>query len=254
MKTIFITGAAMGIGRAAADYFYQQGWSLGLSDLNLDALEAFQKDKDPKRVSIYALDVTNASCTRKTIDKFCLAHDGQLDVLLNNAGVLKVGNFEDLSIEEHQLTTSVNIDGVIHCMHAAFTYLKRTPNAKVINLSSASSNYGVPELASYSATKFAVKALTEALEIEWKQHDITVCSVVPSFVKTHMLTSQEVTSKLLARMGSNIAPEDVVRTIAKQAQSPTLHRPVGWSYALLYHLSNILPRAFSELMMKVLSR
>jgi len=253
MKIIFITGAGMGIGRATAQYFYARGWTLGLADLDSEALARFCDGKDTNRISTYSLDVSDAKAVEKCIDEFCLNHDGQLDVLLNNAGILKVGSFEDLSIEDHQRTFAVNVNGTVNCLHAAFTYLKRTPNSTAINVSSASSNYGVPELSTYSASKFAIKALTEALELEWKEHGINVCDVVPPFVNTHMLSSQDVTSKALNKMGAQLVASDVVRTIAKQVESPKLHRPVGFQYAILHYLSDITPSFMQRWLMRYLS-
>lgn len=253
MNNIFITGAAMGIGQATAQYFYARGWSVGVADLELEKLEAFAQGKDPSRFHVYQCDVTDAEQVAASITDFCDNYDGQLEVLVNNAGWLKVGNFEDLDLADHHRTVDINVKGVLNCLYAAFPYLKKA-RGTAINLSSASSNYGVPELSSYSATKFAVKAMTEALEIEWQKYGIKVCDVVPPFVNTHMLSSQSVTSKSLTRMGANLVAGDVVQSIAKQVESPILHRPVGWQYFLLHHLSTVAPVFLLRGIMKFLSR
>lgn len=254
MKTMFITGAAMGIGRATAEHFYNEGWSLGLADKNIHALDEYALGKDVNRIACFELDVRDHAAVKSALAEFCGSHHQKLDVLINNAGVLEVGNFEDLSIEQHKFTIDVNVTGLINCTHAAFPYLKHADGARVVNISSASSNYGVPELSSYSASKFAVKAMTEALNIEWEKYGIFVCDVVPPFVNTHMLDSQKVTSKALNRMGAHLVAEDVVRTIAKQVESPKVHRPVGFNYAVLHYISAISPTFLSRLLMRFLSR
>jgi NADP-dependent 3-hydroxy acid dehydrogenase YdfG len=254
MKTMFITGAAMGIGRATAEHFYNAGWSLGLADKNIKDLETFAQGKDATRIQCFDLDVRDYDAVKAAFAQFCEAHDHKLNALINNAGVLQVGNFEDIDIAQHRLTIDVNVNGLINCTHAAFPYLKQTQSACVINLSSASSNYGVPELSSYSASKFAVKAMTEALNIEWEKYGIIVCDVVPPFVNTHMLDSQAVTSSVLSRMGAHLVADDVVRTIVQQVDSPKLHRPVGWRYAILHHISSISPSFLSHALMRHLSR
>ena len=253
MNNIFITGAAMGIGQATAQYFYARGWSVGVADLDKEKLDAFAEGKDPKRFYHYECDVTNAEQVNSAVKDFCEKNDEQLEVLVNNAGWLKVGDFEDLDLADHHRTVDINVKGVLNCLYAAFPYLKKAKGT-AINLSSASSNYGVPQLSSYSATKFAVKAMTEALELEWLKYGIKVCDVVPPFVNTHMLSSQAEESRALNRMGANLVAGDVVQCIAKQVESPTLHRPVGWQYFFLHHISTVAPVFLLRGIMKFLSR
>ena len=121
-------------------------------------------------------------------------------------------------------------------------------------MSSASSDYGVPELASYSASKFAVKALTEALELEWKKYGISVCDVMPPFVATNMLKAQKNSAKVMQRLGVNITAEHVVAVIDKQVKHPKTHRTVSVFYGLLHRLSNVSPAFINRLAMKWLSR
>lgn len=82
---------------------------------------------------------------------------GRLDILINNAGILRAGPFESIDLAQHQAIVDVNLGGVINGTHLAFRYLRDTPGAQVVNLCSASAIYGQPELASYGATKSAVK-------------------------------------------------------------------------------------------------
>jgi len=254
MKTIFITGAAMGIGKACAEHFYIEGWTLGLVDVNAKALQEFCRDKDLSRISYFHLDISDTNAVRKAIDTFCLQNNGRLDVLLNNAGILRVGDFYALPIEAHLSTMNVNVGGVMNCMDTAFTYLKRTPNSTVINLSSASALYGTPEMASYAASKAAIRSLTESLRIEWGEHGIRVCSVDPPFVDTNMLESQSMKSKILRRLGVHLVAEDVVRAVIKQTKRPRLHRPVGWQYSILHYTAAFLPRFLIGGVMKLITR
>jgi NADP-dependent 3-hydroxy acid dehydrogenase YdfG len=254
MKNVFITGAASGIGRATAQYLYEQGWTLGLADINLQGLTDLAKDWDQNRVRCYELDIRHAESVKQVISDFCTTCNGQLTALINNAGVLKVGAFESLRPEDHTFTFEVNIIGLMNVTHSAFEYLKNTPKACVINLSSASSSYGVPELASYSASKFAVKGFTEALELEWSKHNIQVCDVEPPFVATHMLDSQQHNAKVMDSLGVNLKADDVAKVIAKQLDSPKLHRPVGWFYGTLQFLSEFSPTVTKRLIMKRMSQ
>ena len=255
-NSIFITGAASGIGLAAAQHFHKLGYLVAMADLNLSLLEEVTKQWDKARISLYQLDVSDFSQAQQAMSEFCNGNDNDnsLSVLLNNAGILEVGAFEDISNNQHQRIISVNVMGVINLCQAAWPYLKNNSKSTIVNMSSASSDYGVPELASYSASKFAVKALTEALELEWQKYGIRVCDVMPPFVATNMLNSQKKTAKVMQRLGTNLTAEDVVAVIDKQVRQPKTHRTVSVSYGLLHFLSTVSPAYINRLVMKFLSR
>jgi NAD(P)-dependent dehydrogenase (short-subunit alcohol dehydrogenase family) len=253
-KTIFITGAAAGIGLAAAHHFYQLGYVVGMADLNLSMLEEVTAQWDDINIRLYALDVSDFAQATKVVTEFCSENSDTLSVLLNNAGILEIGAFQDISNEQHSRILNVNVMGVINLSQAAWPYLKNNTQSTIVNMSSASSDYGVPELASYSASKFAVKAITEALELEWFKYDIRVCDVLPPFVATNMVSSQKKSAKVLERLGTNLTAEDVVAVIDKQVQTPKTHRTVSSFYGALHILSNLSPAFVNRFVMKLLSR
>ncbi|WP_282111090.1 SDR family oxidoreductase [Shewanella algicola] len=253
-NTILITGAASGIGLAAAKHFHSLGYVVGMADINLDSLSQVTQQWDNTRLRLFQLDVCDVAQVQQVVMTFCAEHNNSLTVLLNNAGILEIGPFETVSIEQHQRTLNINVNGVMNLCHAAWPYLKNHGNSTVINMSSASSDYGVPELASYSASKFAVKALTEALELEWNKYGISVCDVMPPFVATNMLKSQQNSAKVLHRLGVNITAQDVVAVIDKQIRHPKTHRTVSLFYGILHRLSNVSPAFINRLVMKWLSR
>ena len=261
-NSIFITGAASGIGLAAARHFHKMGYVVAMADLNFALLEEVTEQWDKARISLYPLDVSDFSQAQQVMSEFCNGNDNSLSVLLNNAGILEVGAFEDINNNQHQRVISVNVMGVINLCQAAWPYLKNNSKnsgkdnnkSTIVNMSSASSDYGVPELASYSASKFAVKALTEALELEWQKYGIRVCDVMPPFVATDMLNSQKKTAKVMQRLGTHLTAEDVVAVIDKQVRQPNTHRTVSVSYGLLHFLSTVSPAYINRLVMKFLSR
>lgn len=253
-QTIFITGAAAGIGLVAARHFSQLGYLVGMADLNLSLLQEATAQWDDNNIRLYALDVSDFAQAQKVIGEFCAESNNQLSVLLNNAGILEIGAFQDIANEQHARILNVNVMGVINLSQAAYPYLKSNAQSTIINMSSASSDYGVPELASYSASKFAVKAITEALELEWLKHGIRVCDVLPPFVATNMVSSQKKSAKVLERLGTNLTAEDVVAVIDKQVRTPKTHRTVSLFYGVLHRLSNISPAFVNRLVMKSLSR
>ena len=99
-KTIFITGAASGIGRATAERFAQEGWWIGAADLNTAGLESLRSELGTDNCSTWQLDVTDKSAYDQVIEELGVLTDGKLDMLYNNAGIGAAGFFEDIPLEE----------------------------------------------------------------------------------------------------------------------------------------------------------
>lgn len=217
---IFITGAAAGIGRACAERYAREGWFVGLYDIDEAGVQALAQALGP-RTHAARLDVIDAANWQRALAAFFVASGGRLDVLLNNAGVLVSGAFGELPLEQQQWLVDVNFKGVINGCHAGLPYLKQTPGARLINMASASAIYGAPTLAVYSATKFAVRGLTEALQIEWRPLGIAVMDIWPLYVRTAMIDAVGVGSaKSLDSMGVRLTPQDVADTVWRASQRP----------------------------------
>jgi NAD(P)-dependent dehydrogenase (short-subunit alcohol dehydrogenase family) len=248
-RTMFITGAAAGIGRATATLFAQRGWSVGAYDVDEVGLASLRAELGAERVTTAVLDVTNQAQWTEALEQL-FARTGQLDLLVNNAGILASGPFEEIPAALQRKIIDVNVSGVLLGCHSAFPYLRRTPHACVVNLASASAIYGQPSLATYSASKFAVRGLTEALELEWRRHGIRVLDVFPLFVSTGMVRGMN--AKSIGRLGVHLTPDDVARTIYRAATSrsplPRVHWPVGLQSTLSYHLARLSPEWAVRLM------
>lgn len=253
-RTAFITGAASGIGLATAKALYQQGWTLGLADLNDEALRQQTASWPRERVYCYPLDVSNAEQFRQTVADFAGRHNEQLQLLFNCAGILSIGRFEAIENQRHQQIMAINVMGVINGCQAAFPYLRRTADALVINMSSASATYGIPRLASYSASKFAVSGLTEALQLEWEEYGIRVCDVMPPFVSTPMLNDQQQGAPVLKKLGVHLNADDVAQVIVQQTRAPRTHRTVSLQFGLMYRLGQITPRFITRAIVRLLNR
>lgn len=253
-KSIFITGAASGIGKATANLFARNGWLVGLAGRDMEKLEEVSARLGRSRCSCYQLDVIDEESVRKALAEFATFTGGRLDVLLNNAGVLKAGHFEEIALEDHHRIADTNIKGVLNCTHAAFPLLKSTPRSRVINMSSASAAYGAPALASYSASKFAVRALTEALHVEWQRHDITVTDIMPPFVDTGMLDADtRAKLKAIARLGVNLTADDIAQSIWDAAHSRQLHHRVSAPFRLMSLLQRHAPERMQQRVVQFLS-
>ncbi|MDO5624004.1 MAG: SDR family oxidoreductase [Pseudomonadota bacterium] len=237
---VFISGAAAGIGRATAKLFAARGWFVGAGDVDAAAL-ATLADELGAAVMTQPLDVTRTADWDAALATFH-ARTGRLDVLVNNAGVLISGPFEASPLIKHQAQIAVNVDGVVNGCHTAHRYLATTPGARVINLASSAALYGQASLAGYSATKFFVKGLTEALNIEWQPQGIRVFDLLPLFVQTAMV--QDMDARSIQRLGVRLTPDDVAAVIWKAAHYKgwsKVHWTVGLQAAVLYRLGDITP-------------
>jgi len=252
-KNILITGAASGIGKATAEYFHQRGWQIGLLDINQESLTKLSQSLGPERVWQQALDVTDQTAVQQALSEFCALNDGQLHVLFNCAGILALGAFESIPLEKHQQIFNININGLMNLCYQAQPFLKKTEQACVINMSSASASYGVPYLASYSASKFAVKGLTEALNIEWQKHGIRVCDVMPPFVDTPMLQQQGNSAPALQRLGVKLSAESIAQTVWRSAHNnrySKVHYPVSLFLKSIILLSKLSPAGVTRWIMQ----
>ena len=255
--TVFISGAAAGIGRATALLFARRGYRVGAYDVDLAGLASLREEITGAggEVSIGQLDVTEAGDWAQQLETFTGA-SRRLDILINNAGVLSSGRFEEIGLSTQRRIVDVNVYGVMAGLHTAFPYLRNTRGAQVVNLCSASAIYGQPELATYSATKFAVRGLTEALELEWRRYGIRVIAMWPLFVATAMVDGVETGST--RSLGVHLSAGDVAESIFAATQSRSrlarVHYPVGRQTKVLASLSQVSPNWVQRLMNKAVTR
>jgi NAD(P)-dependent dehydrogenase (short-subunit alcohol dehydrogenase family) len=242
---VFITGAAAGIGRAMALRFAGQGWFVGLADVDAESLARLQQELPAGQAWSTPLDVTDALGWQRALQDFWSASGQRLDLLVNNAGISATAPFEDTPLSRHHALVDVNLKGVINGCHSAHPWLKQTSGSRVINLCSASALYGQPQLGTYSATKAAVRSLTEALDIEWRAQGIRVFSVLPLFVDTAMVRDDVSRMKTVSRLGVRLGPDDVAAVVWRLASRPqsagTVHATVGWQTALFALASKCSP-------------
>ena len=253
-RSILISGAGRGIGRATAELFLSRGWRVGLYDVDPDAA-ADAAAGHPAAVH-GALDVRDADQWRTVLAEFC--GDGGLDVLINNAGVLASGPFTGMDAGTHRRMVDVNVTGVLNGCVEGHPFLRRADRALLLNLCSASALYGQPTLATYGATKAAVKSLTEALDLEWRHDAIRVRSLLPLFVATEMVSRDGRSAAGVARLGVRLTADDVAAAawaVVHERRRPLVspHRPVGRQTRLLAALSGITPDWANRLVVRRLA-
>ena len=218
-KVVLITGAARGMGAAAARRIAAEGGKVVLGDI-LDDLGKAVADELGEAARYVHLDVTSPS---EWADAIAAAERdfGRVDALVNNAGILTFGALADMPLEDYRRLIEVNQVGVFLGMQAAAPALERAGGGAIVNLSSVEGLGGGAFLTAYTASKFAVRGMTKAAAIELGPKGIRVNSVHPGAIRTDMVLAQtggdEAAEKWMAkkvalkRMGQ---PEEVAALIA----------------------------------------
>ena len=248
MKTIVITGAASGIGRATAMLFAQKGWYVGLFDIDGGRLAALAGEIGESRCCRGRMDVADRASVERALAHLAASSGGQIDVLFNNAGILKVGFFDELTLDEQVREVDVNLKGVLHCTYAALPYLQKTKDSRVIGMSSASAIYGTAHLAVYSATKAAVSSLTESLNLELERLGIHVCDIRVPYVRTPLLETP-IRAASLKALGARLAPDDVAAMVYACLKSRKVHYESMGMHPLLL-LRRLAPVWLQRLVLK----
>ena len=179
-KTILITGASSGIGRATALYFAERGWNVAAT--MRDPLKADPALKHPQ-ISLFALDVTNedsiARALTDSVDRY-----KKIDVLLNNAGYALFGPIEAIDSQQIQQQFATNLFGLIGVTQQMLAVMRSAGEGLIINVSSIIGRMALPYSSSYIATKFAVEGLSESMRYELEPFNIRVKIIEPGSINT----------------------------------------------------------------------
>lgn len=187
-KVIIITGASSGMGEAAARHLAAQGATVVLAARRSDRIDALAEaiTKAGGKALAVATDVTSPVDMRKlaaaAMDAFA-----RIDVLVNNAGVMPLSPIERLKIDEWDRMIDVNLKGVLYGIAAVLPRMQAQKSGHIINTASVAAYKVFPGSAVYSATKFAVRGLTEGLRQEVKPYNIRTTLISPGAVKTELL-------------------------------------------------------------------
>jgi len=248
-KTIFITGGASGIGRAVAVKFGQQGWFVGLVDVNEGGMKETAALIPAGKSSIHKLDVRDRAAWDDALAACAKASSGKIDVVFNNAGIPLGGPLVENNTGEIERCLDINLKGVLFGAQAAHPWLKASaPGSCLLNTASAAGIYGTPGASVYSATKFGVRAITECLDAEWAPDGIKVCDLMPGFIDTPLIDmnpNQQSNEHIRSRVqeaGLEISPvSDVAEAAWKAVHGKDLHNRVGKSAHRLAFAARWMP-------------
>jgi NAD(P)-dependent dehydrogenase (short-subunit alcohol dehydrogenase family) len=221
-KAIFITGGASGLGREVARFFSNKGWFIGIADVNAAGMNETAGMLPSGQSSVHLLDVTNRTQWATALADFAKHSGGRMDVLFNNAGIGTGGPIQDMEDDDIDRMIAINFTGVINGIRAGHPYLKATPGSCVLNTSSAAGIYGAANLSVYSATKFAVRGLTESHDIEFRRDGIKSRSLMPGFIDTNIISAVAEGSNMsgkekLEAAGIEVSPVEIIGQAAWDA-------------------------------------
>ncbi|KAI9023964.1 short-chain dehydrogenase/reductase SDR [Hyaloraphidium curvatum] len=207
-RAILITGSASGMGLETARLFHSKGWYIVAVDNNVETtpdvntkrprpglkeLEAELKE----RIHTAKLDVADKAGfdaliaeLREKLPKECGSEKAKLDLVFANAGIGRGGFWADQPWEDHLAVLNVNFLGVMTAIYCSLPLMRENPGSLVFSTSSSSAMYGMPMIATYSATKHAVKGLTEALSVELRSSGIRVADTLPGTINTALMPTE----------------------------------------------------------------
>lgn len=210
-ETALVTGASAGIGAEIARVFAREGFDLVLVARRQDQLQTLCDELESAygiSARTEAVDLAEAGAAQLLFD--ALARDGvQVDVLVNNAGILFDGNFYDIALEDHLRLVQVNLAALVAMTHLFLAPMRERKHGRIVNISSISAFQPVPALAVYAASKSFVLSMTEALSEELKGQGVTATAICPGFTATDMVSNIE--DERWAKIADSVAmaPEQV---------------------------------------------
>ncbi|MFC1528166.1 SDR family oxidoreductase [Candidatus Neomarinimicrobiota bacterium] len=262
-KVVLITGASSGIGKASAEYLAQQ------NHIVFGTSRYPGSYPNPIDYTILQMDVTEADSVQTAVNQI-IQDKGRIDVLINNAGVHVAGSIEDTPIEKSKEQVEANFFGIHRMCKAVIPYMREQQNGYIINISSIMGVISLPYQGFYSASKFALEGMTEALRLEVRSFGIKVCLVEPGDVhiepahkrwKTPLSAESPYYSTFKRMMNvvesdedHGIPPEKIAHLINKiiNKSNPRLRYTVGaFDQKLAALLKRLLPnRLFDWIIMK----
>jgi 3-oxoacyl-[acyl-carrier protein] reductase len=213
-KKALITGGSRGIGRAIALALAKEGVDIAVTGRTEEDLQKVQKEIQELGVKVfYALaNVGSLEEVNKAVDRI-QGELGDIDILINNAGISSFGGFLELEPARWEEIIQVNLLGVYYVTRAVLPGMIKRKTGDIINISSTSGQRGAPVTSAYSASKFGLLGLTESLMLEVRKHNIRVSALTPSTVATDMARDLKLTDGDPEKV---LQPEDLAELVVAQ--------------------------------------
>lgn len=256
-KIVLVTGASSGIGRSTVlDFSKQEVKAIILVSRNKERLTQVSSEISGKCESmVFPCDVSSKSEVLQMAREVLSVYDA-VDILVNNAGIGILGKVADQAIEQLELVTKTNYLGMIYCTKAFLNSMLRKKNGHIVNVASLAASFGIPGLAAYCGSKFAMLGFSESLQHELRGTGVRVTVVSPIGVKTNFFYHPSFGNKFKNKERFYLDPHSVSRAIIRASNSnrleivvPFYMRGGVWlKHTLPYLISPIVGTSFRKIM------
>jgi len=231
-KTVWITGASSGLGEHVARILARQRCKVAISARSEDKLNAIAESSE--NISAYPLDVTDAAKCRETAAAIEAEH-GQIDLALFCAGAWFQSSVEEMKVENYQKTFDVNVMGVVHGIDAVLPQMLARRGGHIAWVSSVAGYGGLPNSASYSATKAALICMAESMKPELDAKGVDLSVINPGFVKTDLTAKNKFPMPFLMEV------EDAAKQMVEGLKRRKFEIAFPWQLVTILKLINHLP-------------
>jgi NADP-dependent 3-hydroxy acid dehydrogenase YdfG len=223
-KVIMITGASSGIGEATARELASKGAKVILAARREDRLKQLQAEIQTSGGQvIYKVTDVSSRQQMEELAAYALKEFGQIDVLVNNAGIMPLSPIHQKKVDEWDSMIDVNIKGVLYGIAAVISHMRERKEGHIINVSSIAGHLVFEASAVYSGTKFAVRAISEGLRMEEAANNIRTTVISPGTISTELLNSisdPDLKSSIVEVSNIGIEPASIARAIAFAIEQP----------------------------------
>ena len=249
-KIILITGASSGIGKQTAIEFAKKGANLILVARRKEKLELVAKELEKFKISVLVCpcDVSDKDQV-KEMSKIVLEKFDSIDILVNNAGFAIYGSVSDLSIDEIESQMETNYLGMVYCIKNFLPSMLEKKSGHIVNVASVAASFGLPGIASYCASKFAMLGFSEGLKHELKNSGIGITVVSPIMVKTNFFDHPSF-EKMPKYSPTSLSSKSVANAILKASNSPRLEIIVPSPVRIAVWLKNTFPYLINPILGK----
>lgn len=263
-KVALVTGASSGIGKATAEYLMKKGFRVYGTSRKADNTQIISEQGSKGFITMIQMDVTSDKSVASAIEEV-MAREGRIDVLVSNAGTGISGSIEDTSLDEAKYQFETNFFGSLRVIREVLPIMRKQKSGRIIAISSVAGVISIPYQAHYSASKFALEGLMEALRYEVAPFNIKVTIVEPGDTKTSFTSNRLISAnsnekspyherfqRSIKRMEQDemngASPESVAQLIYKLIikKNPPLRTAAGFQYKAILFLKKLLPARILE--------